>query len=446
MSEFSMKCRIVTHSLVVRNKDTTEETKQKYHDTSVGCLHGEAIPPNLQDNGKLGEGSLKPIDETGSHFVGGITEGGSLNTTYTIPPNEAYHRPFYQQGYHVWSAYHPENQKAQQYQFYPLENHVYPVNHHEYCIPDDNKFQYLPLWKLSQMYQSQFNFQEFQYFVVIDFEATCDKEKNPHPQEIIEFPAVLVNSITGQLEDQFQVYVRPTHNQLLSNFCKDLTGIQQTQVDKGVLLSEALFLHDKWLEEKGVKRTNFVVVTWSNWDCRVMLESECRFKRIQKPPYFNRWINLKIPFHEVFGGVKCNLKEAVQLAGLTWEGRAHCGLDDAKNTARLLTYLMHRGFQFTITNSLTWQPTDHPLTLQKFPEYQSCFIPPPYRMKHQSVPLVPFHQIQIGHGEEEKCFCGVQRRKQMVQKPGPSHGCFYFGCGRAPNGGRCCNYFAWATV
>lgn len=196
----------------------------------MGCLHGEAIPPNLQDNGKLKEGSLKPKDETGSHFVGGITEGGSLNTTYTIPPNEAYHRPFYQQGYHVWSAYHPENQKAQQYQFYPLENHVYPVNHHEYCIPDDNKFQYLPLWKLSQMYQSQFNFQEFQYFVVIDFEATCDKEKNPHPQEIIEFPAVLVNSITGQLEDQFQVYVRPTHNQLLSNFCKDLTGIQQTQV------------------------------------------------------------------------------------------------------------------------------------------------------------------------------------------------------------------------
>jgi len=65
---------------------------------------------------------------------------------------------------------------------------------------------------------------------VIDFEATCDKEKNPHPQEIIEFPSVLVNSRTGQLEDCFQIYVRPTHNLLLTEFCKELTGIQQSQV------------------------------------------------------------------------------------------------------------------------------------------------------------------------------------------------------------------------
>ncbi|KAF9595155.1 hypothetical protein IFM89_037584 [Coptis chinensis] len=94
-------------------------------------------------------------------------------------------------------------------------------------------------------------------------------------------------------------------------------------VERGVLLSEALVMHDKWLEDKGINHTNFAVVTWSNWDCRVMLESECRFKRIWKPPYFNRWINLRVPFNDVFGGVRCNLKEAVQLAGLAWEGRAH---------------------------------------------------------------------------------------------------------------------------
>lgn len=60
------------------------------------------------------------------------------------------------------------------------------------------------------------------------------------------------------------------------------------QVDRGVTLSEALLRHDKWLEKKGIKNSNFAVVTWSNWDCRVMLESECRFKKIRKPPYFNR--------------------------------------------------------------------------------------------------------------------------------------------------------------
>ena len=60
------------------------------------------------------------------------------------------------------------------------------------------------------------------------------------------------------------------------------------QVDKGVTLSEALFLHDKWLGEKGIKHTNFAIVTWTNWDCRIMLESECRYKKIMKPSYFNR--------------------------------------------------------------------------------------------------------------------------------------------------------------
>ena len=37
-------------------------------------------------------------------------------------------------------------------------------------------------------------------------------------------------------------------------------------------------------------------------------------------------INLRVPFHEVFGAVKCNLKEAVQLGGLVWQSRAHYGL------------------------------------------------------------------------------------------------------------------------
>ncbi|KAF9593933.1 hypothetical protein IFM89_026176 [Coptis chinensis] len=141
-------------------------------------------------------------------------------------------------------------------------------------------------------------------------------------------------------------------------------------VERGVPLSEALLMHDKWLEDKGIKHTNFAVVTWSNWDCRVMLESECRFKRIRKPPYFNRWINLRVPFNEVFGGVRCNLKEAVQLAGLAWEGRAHCGLDDARNTARLIAKLYccgfrcrtcckSRGYDCATHIKSTWVPAAH---------------------------------------------------------------------------------------
>lgn len=122
---------------------------------------------------------------------------------------------------------------------------------------------------------------------------------------------------------------------MLTDFCKELTGIQQFRVDNGISLREALFFHDNWLDQMGVKNTNFAVVTWSNWDCQVMLESECRFKKIQKPDYFKKWINLRIPFSQVFGDVRCNLKQAVEIAGLVWQSRVHCGLDDAIDISRL---------------------------------------------------------------------------------------------------------------
>jgi len=284
------------------------------------------------------------------------------------------------------------------------------------------------------MPQMEPNFQEFQYFVVIDFEATCDKDSNPQPQEIIEFPSVLLNSATGQLEASFQTYVRPMYNQQLTEFCKELTGIQQIQVDRGVPLSEALLMHDKWLEEKGIKNKNFAVVTWSNWDCRVMLESECKFKRIRKPPYFNRWINLKVPFMELFGGARCNLKEAVQLAGLTWEGRAHCGLDDARNTARLMALMMHRGFKFSITNSLTWQSDSNP------PKEESS------QAGLSSGPVGAVGLIGPVGPPPMYCFCGVMSSKNMVRRPGPTQGRCFFGCGNWTATRRAvCNYFVWAS-
>lgn len=157
-----------------------------------------------------------------------------------------------------------------------------------------------------------------------------------------------------------------------------------------------------------------------------------------------RWINLKVPFNEVFGGVRCNLKEAVQLAGLVWEGRAHCGLDDAKNTARLLAYLMHRGFRFTITNSLMWQSVDHPVTTV----HQVSSIQQPHRAKHPPMPLFQFHPVPANPNREKcmYCYCGVKSCKQMIRKPGPKHGSFFFGCGNwTATRGALCPYFEWAT-
>lgn len=93
---------------------------------------------------------------------------------------------------------------------------------------------------------------------MIDFESTCWKEKNAHSQEIskslfwitrlvslllsvtsipkqfslcaVEFPAVLLNTKTGEVESEFHTYVQPQEHPVLSDFCTELTGI--TQVEK----------------------------------------------------------------------------------------------------------------------------------------------------------------------------------------------------------------------
>ena len=43
----------------------------------------------------------------------------------------------------------------------------------------------------------------------------------------VEFPAILLNLQTGNIESEFHQYVLPEENPLLSDFCKQLTGITQ---------------------------------------------------------------------------------------------------------------------------------------------------------------------------------------------------------------------------
>ena len=118
------------------------------------------------------------------------------------------------------------------------------------------------------------------------------------------------------------------------------------------------------------------------------------------------------------------------MAGLVWQGRAHCGLDDAKNTARLLALLMRQGFKFAITNSLMWQASDGPVTWNPIPENTGFSLHHPHKLKDQQMPLFQYHPY---------CFCGVKSSKGMVRKPGPKQGSVFFGCGNwtVTRGARC---------
>uniref|UniRef100_A0A8J8XEB8 ERI1 exoribonuclease 2 n=1 Tax=Callithrix jacchus TaxID=9483 RepID=A0A8J8XEB8_CALJA len=216
--------------------------------------------------------------------------------------------------------------------------------------------------------------QLFDYLIVIDFESTCWNDgKRHHSQEIIEFPAVLLNTSTGQIESEFHAYVQPQEHPILSEFCMELTGIKQAQVDEGVPLKICLSQFCKWIHkiqqqkniifaagvsEPSTSEVNLCAfVTWSDWDLGVCLEYECKRKQLFKPVFLNSWIDLRATYKLFYRRKPKGLSGALQEVGIEFSGREHSGLDDSRNTALLAWKMIKDGCLMKITRSLNKVPT-----------------------------------------------------------------------------------------
>ncbi|XP_053181982.1 ERI1 exoribonuclease 2 [Scomber japonicus] len=216
--------------------------------------------------------------------------------------------------------------------------------------------------------------QIFSYLIVIDFESTCWREKNNYTQEIIEFPAVLLNTSTGEIESEFHTYVQPQERPVLSEFCTELTGITQMQVEAGIPLQICLSRFSRWLQnlqlQMGVVFSNrqqkcsapsasqklCTFLTWSDWDLGVCLQYECKRKQIHKPDVLNSWIDLRSTYRLFYNRKPKGLNGALQDLGIQFSGREHSGVDDARNTAQLAARMMRDGCVMKITRSLDRTP------------------------------------------------------------------------------------------
>ncbi|NP_001089039.1 ERI1 exoribonuclease 2 [Xenopus laevis] len=210
--------------------------------------------------------------------------------------------------------------------------------------------------------------QFFEYLIIIDFESTCWKDGKHSTQEIIEFPAVLLNVSNGEIESEFHTYVQPQEHPILSDFCTELTGINQQQVDDGVPLKICLSQFNSWIQklqkEKGIAFVTAVpthstaehkmcaFVTWSDWDLGVCLLYECRRKQMKKPDILNSWIDLRATYKLFYNRRPKGLNGALQDLGIEFSGREHSGLDDSRNTAKLASRMICDGCVMKITKSL----------------------------------------------------------------------------------------------
>jgi 3'-5' exoribonuclease 1 len=205
-------------------------------------------------------------------------------------------------------------------------------------------------------------YQPYSYYCVLDFEASCKENDRTFPNEIIEFPIVLIDGKTGAVVSEFQQYVKPTVNPILDPFCTKLTGITQEQVDQGLDLVQTLDRVHQWLlannliDENGIE--DFAFVTDGPWDMREFLDKECTRKNIERKSYFDKWVNIRWLFAEFFYCSRGGVNKMLSRLGLKFEGRPHSGIDDARNIARIAVGMMQKGCVLRVNDSLA-NPIDN---------------------------------------------------------------------------------------
>jgi len=176
------------------------------------------------------------------------------------------------------------------------------------------------------------------YWLVIDLEATCD-DAGAIPRserEIIEIGAVLVGAESLEVEAEFECLVKPLLHPHLSDFCVQLTGIQQTEVEGAGDLPGALLALRTFIGERSVQ-----ACAWGPHDAE-LLGIGCG--RLGLPfPFETPIFDLVGPFSLRAGlRQRPGLRLALHLAGLDQEGGSHRGIHDARAAARLLPWCLGR--------------------------------------------------------------------------------------------------------
>ncbi len=175
------------------------------------------------------------------------------------------------------------------------------------------------------------------FYLVIDLEATCCDLQTVlrGEMETIEIGAVIVNRHTLQPVAEWQTFIRPVRHPQLTQFCTDLTSITQAEVDAAPLFPEAIANFQQWLSAY----PGFLLSSWGEYD-RNQLQQDCNFHGIAYP--LGPWhLDLQKQFTTTQKLPQLHsMNQALKFAKLALDGTHHRGIDDAKNLAKLLPYIV----------------------------------------------------------------------------------------------------------
>lgn len=169
---------------------------------------------------------------------------------------------------------------------------------------------------------------------VFDLEATCGDDVPKDETEIIEIGGVLVDMANYETAAEFQLFVCPVRHPNLTDFCTELTSIEQKDVNDAPTYAEAAGYLERFFDKYSVRACG----SWGDYDLR-QIKKDSKFHSV-KNPLPRKHVNLKDLFGRKWGRRRApGLEMALRHLHMELEGQHHRAIDDARNIIRLLPFI-----------------------------------------------------------------------------------------------------------
>lgn len=169
-------------------------------------------------------------------------------------------------------------------------------------------------------------------YIIYDLEATCwEIEDASLIQETIEVGAFRLNPY-GEILGEYNRFVKPKLNPLLSSYCRELTSITQHDVDWAMSFPEVMEEFQDWI---GIEEEDFYLCSWGSFD-RKQLVNDSVLHDMEHDWVVDNHINLKRQYQDINKIHRsCGLLNALKREGLEFTGVQHRGISDAENLIKI---------------------------------------------------------------------------------------------------------------
>ncbi len=166
-------------------------------------------------------------------------------------------------------------------------------------------------------------------YIILDLEASCWGNKSDKQHEIIEIGALKIDT-HGNLMGEFSEFVKPKLHPQLSDLCKELTTIEQSDIDSADTYDAVITRFKQWIDTE----EPYVLCSWGFYD-KKQFAKDCDLHGLDKS-----WLQHHISLKHQYADIK-HLRKPIGMGGtlkkegLALDGTHHRGIDDARNIAKI---------------------------------------------------------------------------------------------------------------